>query len=72
MPAVPTAKTAAEPLLVGLNIYLTMGEHTSIAYTDLKINRKYRNSEAIISLIQTLQPQLAMDANLESTNELLN
>ena len=31
----PKQRTA-ETLQVGLNIYLTMGEHTSIAYTDFK------------------------------------
>ena len=35
--AVFANKTLLEILLVGINIYLTMGEHTSIAYTDLKI-----------------------------------
>ena len=40
--AVFANKTLLDILLVGLNNYYTIGEHTSIAYTDL--NRKYRNS----------------------------
>ena len=34
--SVSANKTLLEILLGGLNIYLTTGEHTSIAYTDLK------------------------------------
>ena len=69
-PAVATAQTA-KTLLVGLNMYLTMGR-TYYSLTDVK---KYRENiktaeeiEAIPSLIQTsrfIWPQMATDANLE-------
>ena len=56
--AVFANKTLLDILLVGLNNYYTIGEHTSIAYTDLK--RKIENIEtaeeieAITSLITSV------------------
>ena len=51
--AVFANKTLLEILLVGLNIYLTMGEH-SIAYSDLKKYIAAEEIEAITSLITSV------------------
>ena len=53
-PAVPTAQTTAQTLLVGLIIYLIMGEHTSIAYVDLK---KYTENIETVEEIEAIPSQ---------------